>query len=684
MTQFDIHNKIEEFRNILISNEKNDEEDKAKYELIELFNHKAFTIDHCLTCLYIFREHPFIFDYLCDEVLYRYEHKDIEFYLPQLCSMLCRIDIDRFHSLTKFILDICKRSIHFAFKMRLLLKTFVTKDDDRSHIDNLVHICIKATISCKRPQLIEKYENDEDQSISQQDEDYENQKTKRYRYYRSLKSFLDSLISLESKLLKESDEVRPKILREELKECNSKILASAKEEGDWRPGLYLPISSMNDVHYTIVRIPEHEALILKSKRHAPVLLYLETIESKGSDSKKCGDFGIEDLEGYYSQVISRSINKTNNKRNEKLKVKKTFDQSVKDDISLKMKQSVSLNIPPQKLSSSLNDRPSSSPSLNDINLSPLISSSSLSDHHTSLHQSANKIKPFQRELWSTKVDRIRKHSPYGNEEGWSLKSIIVKYGEDCLQEQIAMQLTQQFQNIFKEENLPLYLYAYKIFVLDENTCLVEPICDTLSIHQLKKFNDGMSLKDYYQKKYGGEDSETFIRARRNFVESLAGYSIVCYLLQLKDRNNANILIDDEGHIIHIDWGFVLWNTPGSIGFEIAPFKLTQDYIDLLGGTQSCIYQEFKDLFIKGFLAARNHYKKILDLVEIMLMGALKERVPFIEGKNQVVDNIKSRLFLDLKIEDTIKKAEDLVNVSNQHWSTIKYDQYQYYTNGTLY
>ena len=56
---------------------------------------------------------------------------------------------------------------------------------------------------------------------------------------------------------------------------------------------------------------------------------------------------------------------------------------------------------------------------------------------------------------------------------------------------------------------------------------------------------------------------------------------------MKDRHNGNLLLDEDGHIIHIDFGFMLSNSPGGVNFESAPFKLTRelleasDMIDLL-------------------------------------------------------------------------------------------------------
>jgi phosphatidylinositol kinase/protein kinase (PI-3 family) len=90
-----------------------------------------------------------------------------------------------------------------------------------------------------------------------------------------------------------------------------------------------------------------------------------------------------------------------------------------------------------------------------------------------------------------------------------------------------------------------------------------------------------------------------------------GYSVVTYLLQVKDRHNGNILLDREGHMIHIDFGFMLSNSPGNLGFEAAPFKLPPEYIEVLGGISAPPFTEFKELFKEGFETARKHCDRIL-------------------------------------------------------------------------
>lgn len=87
-----------------------------------------------------------------------------------------------------------------------------------------------------------------------------------------------------------------------------------------------------------------------------------------------------------------------------------------------------------------------------------------------------------------------------------------------------------------------------------------------------------------------------LEAQRNFVESMAGYSLVCFFLQIKDRHNGNIMLSERGHIIHIDFGFMLSNSPGGVNFEGAPFKLTRELLEVMDSNSEGKASELFDYY----------------------------------------------------------------------------------------
>mmetsp|Transcript_22557 Transcript_22557/g.22384 ORF Transcript_22557/g.22384 Transcript_22557/m.22384 type:complete len:193 (+) Transcript_22557:1635-2213(+) len=182
------------------------------------------------------------------------------------------------------------------------------------------------------------------------------------------------------------------------------------------------------------------------------------------------------------------------------------------------------------------------------------------------------------------------------------------------------------------------------------------------------------LRRYYVKTFGSVKSKTFKKARRAFVRSLAGYSLLCYILQIKDRHNANILIDSKGHVVHVDFGFMLSNSPGSMNFEASSFKLTNEFVDIMGGQRSQALRQFKALMIKGFIALRKHAEHIISFVEMTMMSN-KNLSCFSRG-SIILNEMRERFKLDLSDTNAKKFMYDLIENSTDHWRTRWYDKYQ--------
>lgn len=296
------------------------------------------------------------------------------------------------------------------------------------------------------------------------------------------------------------------------------------------------------------------------------------------------------------------------------------------------------------------------------------------------------------EDWKSKKNRIRALSPYGNLPNWDLCSVIVKNGSDLPQEAFACQLIAIISKIWAKKNIPCWTKRMKILITSANTGLVETITNALSIHSIKKsltehsIVEGenakrriFSLKDYFEKIFGDRDTSAYKRAQKNFVRSLASYSIICYFLQIKDRHNGNIMIDDEGHIVHIDFGFLLSNSPGSVGFEAAPFKLTSEYVELMDGPESNLFKYFKKLCADCFLALREEGEQVVNLVELMQRDST---LPcFNNGENTSV-LLKQRLQLQMNENEIADFVENvLIGKSINSMYTRLYDQFQLITQG---
>ena len=292
------------------------------------------------------------------------------------------------------------------------------------------------------------------------------------------------------------------------------------------------------------------------------------------------------------------------------------------------------------------------------------------------------------EPFHEKENNLKNKSLFGSFKSYKIFRCIFKTHEDLRQEQFATQLINEFNQIFKLEHVNCWLNTYEIISTGNDSGLVEMVNNSLSLDQLKQKLNNMSLHDFYLYYWGKGlvDSNEYKKAMKNYVESLAGYSLICYFLQIKDRHNGNILIDNEGHLTHIDFGFLLSNAPGKgLKFENAPFKLSNDMVQNLGGVNGEYFEKFRKLLKQGFYAVHRHREKIIILVEMMWCGNKKNLDCFEKGQ-ETIDDLRGRLApkdCDTKV-DIFKFVDSLIEQSVDNWRTKWYDIFQYYVQGIFY
>lgn len=263
------------------------------------------------------------------------------------------------------------------------------------------------------------------------------------------------------------------------------------------------------------------------------------------------------------------------------------------------------------------------------------------------------------------------------------QAVIFKAGDDIRQDALALQVIRLIKDVVGGVGLDLFLYPYKVVPTRSGDDLdlggvIECVPYARSRDELGKANN-RTLKQIFIARYGNEEGDEYRIAQRNFIVSLAGYAVATYILQVKDRHNGNIMIDNFGHLIHIDFGFIISITPGKdIGFEMAGFKFTSEMAELMDGFGSDTYLWFQNLVVQGFLAVRDHADDIYNVIDLFMDSAL--------GcfKSNSMDNLRKRFFLDRTERAAAAEIIAMVRRAHNHSNTKIYDQIQWSTQGVWY
>ena len=607
------------------------------------------------------------------------------FYIPQLCTLLKEKNYTE--SLENYLLEQCGNKMKFSLYVYWIISSY-RQQDDKKLKNFLLDMEMTLVNGLKKKLSSKKNEIKTDKEI------YEENMSKEFRsiyynkcikFYQNIKQFCENLKNLSIK-------ERKNTLNIFLNYQNKEILNLIKREyinetsnitkGLFR-GYILPFndteSILDEDCYLIVKFDASFSQCISTKARVPCKVTFEVVKVK--DLINFEEYFLDEVllkEGRKSTISYN--NDTNNINEIPLEEKKPEKKISLDEFLYN--NEITINEEEEKSEEIINIKKSKkiNKNLGLIKISNENRSLSTGEPpyffaNYNLINLENKYgNPFG-EKWLEISQKIKNTSPYRNFPSHTVKSFIAKSDDDLRQESLAMQLIKMMQKIFTKAKLNLYLRTYEIIITSRTSGLIEFITDSISIDSLKR-KTGTDLNTFYRNFF----LHHFKEAQKNFAESLAAYSLVTYILNIKDRHNGNIMIDIQGKIIHIDFGFILGISPGNVGFETAPFKMTKEYVNLLDGINSEIFNYFIELLTKGFLEIRKYFDSFVKIVEIM---GNNSDMPCFVGRdiNLILRDLISRFHLD-KNENEIKELMiNLTNDSIKSWRTYQYDMYQKLTNG---
>ncbi|KAK5873410.1 hypothetical protein PBY51_018453 [Eleginops maclovinus] len=699
--------------------------------LLRLFESKLFDVSMAISYLHSSKE-PGVQAYIGNR-LFSFSNDQVDFYLPQLLNMYIHMDEDVGDAIKPYVVHRCRQSIWFSLQCAWLLGAYssdmhistqrhsrgtklrklILSDElkpagargrrdpltlmpffplappghgapehslspskrthQRSKSDATVSISLSSNL--KRTASNPRVESqDEDSSSSSDSLEFITRPPVRLAPQRE---FIKSLMGIGKRLATlPTKEQKTQRLISELSLLNHKLPAR----------VWLPTAAFD---HHVVRVPHTQAVVLNSKDKAPYLIYVEVLECESFETSSVpvripenrirSTRSVENLPdcGMTAEQRAGSFSTVPNYDND--------DEAWSvDDIG-----ELQVELPEIHTSSCDNISQFSVDSITSLESKEPVFIAAGDIRRRLSEQLAVAPTTFKRdpedpsavalkEPWEEKVRRIREGSPYGHLPTWRLLSVIVKCGDDLRQELLAYQVLQQLKCIWQQERVPLWIQPYKILVLSSDSGMIEPVMNAVSLHQVKKQSQ-LSLLDYFLQEHGAPTTEKYLSAQRNFVQSCAGYSLICYLLQVKDRHNGNILLDADGHIIHIDFGFILSSSPKNLGFETSAFKLTNEFVDVMGGPDGDMFNYYRMLMLQGLIAARKHMDRVLQIVEIMQQGT---QLPCFHGSS-TLRGLKERFHMSLTEEQLQLLVDQLVDGSMRSITTKLYDGFQYLTNGIM-
>ena len=234
--------------------------------------------------------------------------------------------------------------------------------------------------------------------------------------------------------------------------------------------------------------------------------------------------------------------------------------------------------------------------------------------------------------------------------------IIFKNGDDLRQDQLILQIINLMDRLLKRENLDLQLTPYHCLATSSTHGMVQNVPSQSVAAILSKHGNIQN----YLRKHNEDPSAPYTiatDAMDRYVRSCAGYCVITYLLSVGDRHLDNLLLQEDGRLFHIDFGYILGRDPKPYP---PPMKITKDMVEAMGGQQSEEMRRFRSHCFSAFLILRKNANLILNLFTLMVDSNVQD---IAMDRDKTVMKVQEKFLLDRDDEAAVQQFSDLLDSS---------------------
>lgn len=242
------------------------------------------------------------------------------------------------------------------------------------------------------------------------------------------------------------------------------------------------------------------------------------------------------------------------------------------------------------------------------------------------------------------------------------KHILIKK-EDLRKDRLVVISKYILQHTIKN----IKLTPYNVFPISETYGWVEMLEDVQTLYDIQQ---NTTLQNYILQH---NMNLSVHEIRKTFLQSCGSNALLTYMLGIGDRNLHNLLLKRNGHIINIDFSYILGDDPK---FDTTEMSISKGMVDMLGGRNSngflCLQQFCSD----GFKSIRLH-SSFWFIILMYVANSKPSLLPYANAKEYVCTFHQERLMHNYTDEECSVRIREIVEKSSSSSWTQIFSEYSH-------